>query len=1455
MKINSLLCNSIICTIAICAIFNAQDSFAGIYVSHYEYTCVTGHTDTGGPSEAHTMCFYKPIFANSDSSLSSGTDNLEASVSGSDGVAAAAAQQIDPCSDPQASTTQPVLISSGTKLIPESDFSVGGTRPLGIGRTYVSTSNVSGAFGSKWSSTLDYGLRIAYDFEICEGKLSGAAICSGSGVPIEFGVRRPGGGYLSFTKDASNVWHLEPGFTMQQVNAQWVLTEADGSTEIYNAAGQPLTVRDARNIGWTFNYDTQRVLVSIAHTDGRSINVNWANGKVSSITAPGGGIYSYSYNANGYLSGVIFPSGLGSRTYHYEQAGQPSAVTGISVNGVRYKRYAYNTDGTVNNSGLEGGADKSSFVYTPTYTEVTNALGNKKRYNLTDVNGAKIISSVQGTASTACPSGMSNSTFDTNNNVIAESDERGNKSEFTYTPLHKKINQRITGVASNGDRSKQQITQLVWDATEQRVLGKKIFGATTNELINEMVYDYYPLNDTNNRSLLIKSVTEYDRTSTLTPNPSRQTNFDYTLHANKNVAQIRIDGPVNSNVDTTVSDYDTFGNMTKQTDAAGNFSTYANYTALGKPGRVTSENGVVTDYLYDAKGRVTKTTLYGTVGNIVVDYLYNALDDVTRVSDNAGNWLNYEYDATGRLLSISQQGDSVGPLVTDSTNKMEYSYNLYNQITANRTKAYTTKTKFVMVGGEPTEVPVTTIQESRTNFTDYDTAGFMSASRGNQGQNVRYFYDEAGRLASRTDSLNRVTSYGYDTHGRVVSSLAPDNGLTQLEYTALGQVSKVTDPRGKITQYTYNGFGELINQSSPDTGISTFEYDIAGRIFKKSTPDSRVSTYTYDALSRVVSITETWPRTVAAYQNLLPAVKTFSYDSCLNGKGRLCGFTDASGSTAYEYTPLGQYSKQTSIIAKDYSASNAYVLTWSYDNFARLNQFTYPNGNALRYSYDAKHRVSKVESRIGATGAWTIAASELVYQPFGPITSFKNANGLYRVKNYDSSGRVTSIDNGTGVQSLTYAYNANNLITGITNNTQTSLNQSYGYDTNSRVTTANGGGAGNQSFIYDLNGNRTSHTWSGGTDTYNNYQYGNQLIDISGARARAFRYDKVGNVIEDAQNGVATKFIYDASNRMFKMERASPVNVCRPTGQCFNLVAGTWAYIHNALGQRVSKNTFLNATPGVVTRRQYIYDPNGQMTAEANGDTGIIDSSYVWMGIEPLAVIKGTNYYSIHSDHLGRPEKVTNSAKVVVWKAENYAFDRNITLDNISGLNLGFPGQYYDQESETFYNYFRTYDGSLGRYQQSDPIGLAGGLNAYVYGLGNPTRHTDRFGLSTTVDTWCRQQPAGCAEALGGAQQGTSYAPAYLGTGWAATIWCWMADCIVQTAESKPNREQRPDNCPTGTKPIDKYPGLDRGDIHGIKDGINAGAKDWVGISPDGHVWINEDGEGSDQGPYEDYLP
>lgn len=114
--------------------------------------------------------------------------------------------------------------------------------------------------------------------------------------------------------------------------------------------------------------------------------------------------------------------------------------------------------------------------------------------------------------------------------------------------------------------------------------------------------------------------------------------------------------------------------------------------------------------------------------------------------------------------------------------------------------------------------------------------------------------------------------------------------------------------------------------------------------------------------------------------------------------------------------------------------------------------------------------------------------------------------------------------------------------------------------------------------------------------------------------------------------------------------------------------------------------------------------------------------------------------YAVHSDHLGTPTKLTDSAKRVVWSATNRGFGEGIynTDPDADGrkvdMPLRYPGQYFDKESGLHYNYFRYYDPTVGRYITSDPIGLAGGVNTYGYAGGNPLLYVDPWGLAPDSD-------------------------------------------------------------------------------------------------------------------------
>ena len=129
----------------------------------------------------------------------------------------------------------------------------------------------------------------------------------------------------------------------------------------------------------------------------------------------------------------------------------------------------------------------------------------------------------------------------------------------------------------------------------------------------------------------------------------------------------------------------------------------------------------------------------------------------------------------------------------------------------------------------------------------------------------------------------------------------------------------------------------------------------------------------------------------------------------------------------------------------------------------------------------------------------------------------------------------------------------------------------------------------------------------------------------------------------------------------------------------------------------------------------------------------------MWLAGVPVAMIETTSttteIYYLYVDHLNTPRFAADASGTVVWRWDSDPFgngaaneDPDADTDLVT-INLRFAGQQFDAESGTHYNYFRDYDPVLGRYLQSDPIGLAGGLNTYGYVLQNPIKYTDPSGL------------------------------------------------------------------------------------------------------------------------------
>ena len=222
----------------------------------------------------------------------------------------------------------------------------------------------------------------------------------------------------------------------------------------------------------------------------------------------------------------------------------------------------------------------------------------------------------------------------------------------------------------------------------------------------------------------------------------------------------------------------------------------------------------------------------------------------------------------------------------------------------------------------------------------------------------------------------------------------------------------------------------------------------------------------------------------------------------------------------------------------------------------------------------------------------------------------------------------------------------------------------------------------------------------------------NRLASVGGI---ARSYDFSGNQTGDG----ASAFTYDDRGRL--------VGVTTPLGSV--------TYAVNALGQRVRK------TAGAITT-YFAYDLSGRLIGEYDG-TGAPIQEVSWLGDTPVATMRpngtGFDIFPIWTDHLNTPRMVTNMAGQVRWEWANAdPFGANAANDNPAGLgafafNLRFPGQYFDQETGTHYNYFRDYDPSIGRYVQSDPLGINAGLNTYAYVTSNPLAFSDPEGLNPLI--------------------------------------------------------------------------------------------------------------------------
>ena len=1106
-------------------------------------------------------------------------------------------------------------------------------------------------------------------------------ITSSGGTITSISAGRPDGQALNFTPNGSGGYtsDTDVDVTLTQTGSTFTLTDHKNTVETYTELGSGealLTSIKARD-GYTqtLTYNGSNQLTGVTDSYSRSLTLTYySNGLLDTVTTPGGLVMTYAYSSSG-TNGATLDQ-LASVTY--------------SGNGMTpaTKTYTYGD---------------SSFPFALTsITDENNHVSNTWTY---DNHG-------RGTSSQRATVGSQQVDLTTiaynSNGTVTVTNPLGEQTTYTFTILQNVP--KVTQVSREPNNTVPEATRTFsydangyqnsvtdWNGNETDYVNDShgdptsITEASGTSIARTTTYAYddesfpqlpttitEPTRETmltydGSGNVLTRTVTD----TTATPNVSRTWTYTY----NGTGETLTIKGPRTDVNQTTTMTYDGAGNLATLADPLNHTTRFTSYDADGRLKSMTDPNGLITATTYDARGNM----LTQTVGSEVTTLTRDAAENITKVTKPDGSSLTYTLDAANRVTKVT---DSLGEAINYTLDAMgdHTAVNVYDaSSTLTRTHTYT-----------------------------FDALGRIYADFGASNQEIDHYYDMNGN-PNEIDTPTAVTTFAFDALNRKTQIVDDQNHVTTIIYSpdTRNLVSQVTSPRGVVTQYTYDGFGDRLNTGSQDSGLTTNTYDLAGNVATSEDANGNTTTMTYDADNRIKT---------ATHQD--GSVTDYYYDSETNGVGHIKSIYDSSPATSpANYTFFGYDIYGHVTWKQNYLTSQNYYASYNATT-GQLTNETYPSGMVVGYQYDAAGQTKEVDINS------TPFIAHVTHEPFGPANSWIwYAAWTTITRTYDLDGRLASYPLGTA-DTRTLTYDADSRVTNIDDSAAPADDQVISYDDLDRITSYTGPfGNGNQSETYDADGNRTGITTAAGAETDAIDATSNRLVSRTlNGNVTNFATDAAGNV---TSTGSAT-YTYDARER-----------------QATETEGGTTvSSYYNGVGERVQKNS---STAGL---RRYFWAPAGkELTSPRelgayylyNGATSSYQETIYLDGALPIGVtatggtgVTGTNTIRAYADNQGAIRLLTDQGNNAYGTWNSDAFGLGVANYNPAGhgtvyLDLRFPGQsandLADTEDGTYWNMARTYSPTLGRYLQSDPIGLNGGdLVTYNYARNNPANLMDPTG-------------------------------------------------------------------------------------------------------------------------------
>ncbi len=884
----------------------------------------------------------------------------------------------------------PIHGATGNKYQIETDITL---TSLLFSRTYNSTdlqlngASVPTVFGSHWNHNFER--YVIVDMQ----NPNAAHVIRPDGKSYLFTVSG-----IQWTPDADIEDQLEQLSDGQGVPTGWRYTTIENTVEDYDVSGKLISITDLRSNLQTLIYDTSNRLDRVDTNTGESLQFGYdTSDRISTTTDQAGRIWTYRYDANNNLEYVDNSDGT-TKQYHYNEtvftgSSLPHALTGITdERGIRYATYEYQADGRAIATYHASNVQRVDITYNDTNgtRTVTNSLGQPSTYSTATQLGMALVTDVSGPGCTTCGTGNTGYNYDPANNNLLSRTENGITTKFDNYDSKGQFGCKVEGITSADistgvcafDPVASPDARRIDYTYDSRFFNKivtmvepSVFAGQNKTTTN--VYDAFGNKASETISGFDPVGSPVSRTTTWQYNdPLNQLSF--------------MDGPrTGINDDTTYRYYpndpiegNNRARLKEIEDATGALlRSNIQYTGTGKIQSETRPNGLSLSYTYyPGNDRLATLTETGTSGSRVTQWTYLATGEVESITISFGTsnatTLTFGYDDARRLTRIT---DGLG-------NHIDYSLDTEG----NRLSETTYD-----ANGTPSNTADDIIKKQLSQTFDIYNR-LDTSSQANEARDLNFAPD--GTLDLETDGNNVVADYSYDALQRLTQVIQDQSGTdpttanasTQYDYDVADRLTAVTDPINGNTTYLYDDLGNLVSQTSPDTGTTTYLYDAAGNLTQKTDANGQVFVYTYDALNRLTGLNA--PGTDDDI--------TYTYDSCLNGSGRLCrvsygpGFLNGSA-VHYQYNGFGDRIGHQGLL-------------YGYDSAGRVATIDYPSGATLAYFYEAAGNINQVDYTVG--GQTQTLVSALAYAPFGPMTTATYGNGKSLTTTLDNAYRITGIN-------------------------------------------------------------------------------------------------------------------------------------------------------------------------------------------------------------------------------------------------------------------------------------------------------------------------------------------------------------------------------------------------------------------------------------------------------------